>query len=585
MLHNDLHRDAEESRRIADQSLQDAALEQGSRLYDVGEDSTLDRVQIAVAPVSRERDNEYRELMDKVADLKLDEYQGMIDPRRVRESLVTKHIPDLFRLNDENKVISHEIKRVHCDKSLENFEPDLFGTTVEDILGKDFAACHFQDEQEKTQFRADLMQLAFNMLQIAEQGADEADEDFRARKKAGSNLLIKEMRKANPAQVRMQNRQNTLRIAEANAIRTTSISASMGGMLVECPTLGYVSVLPGSVLKNVAMQTHGEKFNGEDNSDTPLSSFLTIVSKVIMARYDEACAHQLLMYVLDKAPRETVRNLAKAKTPLKDIWMQIQTSYGGPMGTEGAREKLDKLLSTRPTNVHAVVANISNCVIAKNQNTPDLGTASVVNAEETRNYVFSLLKQWYPYYEPLVRNRFDQAIYNAAKNGEKPKVVGILIALIRDVIGQQPPIYRATSHAHALEYVDMARIDGLITEEELNRNLDRAYIAQVRAEADIARMGAQGARNATGGPQRPSRPPMRSPAHLVGRCFLCTSPDHFMNNCPTYKGERADTLCKYCKGMHSERCQNLSSEVKEAAAGVELGPGAANDRYGPPMDD
>merc|ERR1712020_686079 len=103
-----------------------------------------------------------------------------------------------------------------------------------------------------------------------------------------------------------------------------------------------------------------------------------------MARYDEACAHQLLMYVLDKAPRETVRNLAKAKTPLKDIWMQIQTSYGGPMGTEGAREKLDKLLSTRPTNVHAVVANISNCVIAKNQNTPDLGTASVVNAEETR---------------------------------------------------------------------------------------------------------------------------------------------------------------------------------------------------------
>ena len=515
-----------------------------------------------------------------------------VERQSIRSNVVTEYLLKTKKAPKETQIrkIEDNVENI----SVAHFNLVHTATTVDNLLGGEngrFATFRFNSDYERALMKKELLESA--LRQTYELAGNEVanHEVLNNNKRTLRRAIHDAMDTLNLTKLYHAHEKKIVQKTKDDMIRKNTITSSLGPNFIPPPEYGTHDFLEANEIK-VANQLIGHIPFGSTSCTRDLASYLTDVKGIGNSRLSEVGFYKLMSKITVNEPRRSVENHRLAKTSFDHLWLFLQVSYGSKSGHEDYASQINKILTTRPTNIKMSIATLENICQERNKNLPDSERDIVANSQ-LKNCVFTLLQKWHPTQATLIRKAFTEIVENAAD----PKTLmppAILLTMLTQEYVKTAPISQKAAEMYALDIVGAEA-----STEMLSAEADKILASQAKAnmegseEADMNAMfntgaypknGARGRGNGRGGRSFRGRgrggyqnrgyqnqgyqnnqgsqdqgltyKGIKIQDWLRGKCLKCKKEGHGENQCLTFKLPLSTEACLYCRAYHNkqERC-------------------------------
>ena len=446
----------------------------------------------------------------------------------------------------------------------------------------DISTYVFKTDYDRSTTRKDYLEFIFkkvsarNINEIEGPGNDaNAIRDAKALKTTQLDLIVTEIGTIQTPKARQEHDNALVRKAKSDMIGQNYLGATLQDNTVQCPKMGHANLLHADDLKNLNVYINNIPY-GSERASKPLSAYLEFCAGIISDKYGREAAFSILLHCLSGEARKMTEWAKKLGEDFESHWVKLQCYFDPKQSTDQVNNRIRNICNERPIHLGETFGKVLNLIHLKyDDNEGDtLEVRKVLIQKECKMVYFRILKTWWPYKEPIIQQKFSNAIQHAKVAGVKQKPPSdMLLFISKEVIGSAPAVHRRNAQVYSIE----SGPEGMLSDEYLNSDIndrvsDDATSVSNAKPADVNAFQSNPRR--PGPPNQPRRPEqnqrgnqgssgsrnqtLRIPEHLKQKCLLCSQRDHAFAYCKLYPGAKpSNTQCYYCRALHPGNCASL----------------------------
>ena len=494
------------------------------------------------------------------------------------------------------------------DMRVSSFDYNIYGTTVDDILGSVFRKTCFINEGARQE----------TMKVILQRVLDDPDTP-----NATKEIALKQIDQMDVPRMHAQ-------MSHLSALRAAKVLTKENADLERVPTL-----IPPPTFGNQTLTTNtvkslfatmgidsNQKFSIGDPECKPLKYYLIpLAAKITADRLSEDQAYLLLSNIVTGTTLEQVQNaMYDDNIPFKDFWVFLQKTGNRATSVDTFQKELDKLLKTTPVHVEDAITRIKNLRIKIHMNEPDEMIKKKLTETNTILDFRRFLRNHFPHSAPLVDFLYKQKVnaqeMEALTNGvfdaefSMPNKVYSFMEVMCSVLVDEGKMSVSTPSLtnSGFSKQERAKVSAIApeksqqkpksenkSEEKSSKKKSKKGKSKANVDettADVCSFNPQFPQYRNDGNRNNNYRPQQRPQNSQNmrndlKCDLCGMAGHHTESCWTYPGQQVSKQqCSTCTGFHPGPClPRVSKSPRPAPSNRFGGRGGYTNRYSQPRND